>query len=720
MNKGVFLDYLGICKDALATAIEKTKIKVDIREVHYEYIILHILNLPDNEKLYVFDDKKQTINAKFLSGGYGFLGSICRRVCNGRPTYNKSVKKYIEDNGLHFDELKKMAHGKIKYLSYNEDFAASDIKYISRFAESLSEGGGNHIPVRNFWIEMLSALFEKIQNHGSDENKPSLNEDYKIVMLSELSRLFAKYNDIFDGITGQEDGFYAAASSLYFKLFLISVMDEKTVNVAASFRKSPVSVLAAEDCKRCKLTPVLLDSVFMSSSKAKKNLTVMTEKLVIKVSELQSDKIDYDEFHVLFGDLFFSIANNVWCQENVVFPLLNKGDESALRFAEFYKKAAEQYRERKWNLLNDMYSMDRSYASYRAATCLDCKLPEIKKQGTFELCRSDETQKFMIMRHTSGLSQNELKELGKINSGEGDSSYAKNYNYFIKATAEELTVAARKGHLYKIIVEKERKNVVVGFAIMTVETNTSDEKNKTPYNGKMKAVLEHNGIDEKDYGVLNTIIIDPAYYGYGLQHVLTLLLIRLCQNVKKYIVATVSNRNRFSYHNFIKCRFTDIDAGNEFSGSVMYEIDKKLYPRHLVMLKTNERMDFKTNTSAKKIDFFDFLAYAKLFHEKHNDNYGYYSEKNSQNFVSQCLTAAGWVFDDIFYPQSAAFINVEDFKNYAVSTGVEYIEGFDGISQGDLLITDDSSDIVIVQAVTIIKKVEHKRITGYLKTSALF
>ena len=543
MNRNIFLEYLEICADALKTAIKETKIEVDMKAMHYEYIILHIFNVPDsyNEKSKALDNKKMEINAEFLNGGYGFLKNIYLRnpkksvdnkPINDKLVYNKSVKKYIEDNGLDFYKLERLAHDKIKFLSHNNDLAVSDIKYISGLVKLLSESKSN-VPVRNFWIAMLSALFKRIQNHGS-EGRPALNESYKIVMLSEMSRIFAEYSDIFSGITGQEDGFYAAVALLYFKLFLISAMNEKTVDVAASFITSPVSVFAAEDCRRCKLTPVLLDSVFASSSNAEEKCIEMTEALIAKASELEPNKIDLDEFHVLFGNTFFSIANNSWCQEKVIFPLLDRCDESALRFSEFYKKAVEKYRESKWLIPADMYRLDRAYASFRAERCIDCKIPEIKKYGMFRLSRANEAQDFMILRHTSGLSRSELEKIKRINSGEGDSSYAKNYSYFIKATDEELNVAARKGDLYTVVVEENGKNIIVGFSIMTVETDTSDEKTRTPYNGgKMKETLERNEIEEKDYGVLNTIIIDPAYYGYGLQHVMTLLLIRFCLNKKK-------------------------------------------------------------------------------------------------------------------------------------------------------------------------------------------
>lgn len=740
MNQTSFLEYLDICTNAFTKTIKE--LNLDYRKSvtdeetqksytdligpsNYKYVILNSINVTD------ITNKKIEITVECLRGGYGILKNKIPEKIDPKSnirTYNKSVHKYLEDS-FTFDDLQTFANNKIKFLSQNGKFADSDIEYITEFFNALSKRKKAVSP-QYLWTYVIKAVFEEIQNNSTNSDS-DFSKNYSDLMLAELSTFFAEYSDVFNGITGQADDFYSAASSLYLKLFLISTMDIGLVCSASVYRISPASVFAEEDCRRYKISPVLNDSAFSSFSKeTEEKIISMIKALVSKTAEMNCSNIDYNAFHVILGDLFFKISNNYWCQENVILPMMNNGEKSALIFATIFNKAAAVYLKEEWDIPCDMYRLDRSYASYCAFNNLDKfsnanALPNVT--DTFVLNNKSNPNCFKIMRFKG----DPLKEIKKINEGKDENSYAQNRKFFIKATNQELIAAAQKGDLYAVYDKK--KSIVVGFAIMTVDTDTSDPKNRTPYNGgKMKAALESINIYESDYGVLNTVIIDPDYYEYGLQHILTLLLIRMCRKRKKYIVATVSNKNKYSYRNFMKCRFTDIDKDNELSGSVVYNIDGKKYPRHLVILKTNEH-----NSYPVRLDLIAFMSYAKQFHEMRNCNYEYYEGRNCQNYVSQCLVAAGWKFDNEFYPKSLAFVNVGEFQKYAVRKGLEYIEGIDDISQGDLLITDNGGHIMIVQAVmqkneeTVIYAagntnnrdmfiVDHKLITGYIRISILF
>ena len=723
MSKKAFQEYLDLCTDALVQTAAKEKTNYQtINKCYYTYIVLNSLN--------VSETKIERITAESLKGGHGILEK--RRIPTkangaGQSIYSMSVKEYLEKN-FRYDSVFEFAENKIEYLSHNGTFSKSDIEYISVFFDALAKGENTV----SFWTTMIKELFEAIQKDYLSAGS-SLGKSYSLYMMAEISAFFVEFNDIFNGVTGQiDDAFYTAAASLYFKLFLITAIDEKIVNAAGAFRISPISVLAAEDFRRCQNTPVLINSSFSSTNKETVDkLVEMIKALISKTAEISPDKMDPNAFHVLFGDCFFHIANNFWCQENAIFPLLARKDKDAMIFKRIFSRMASIYHERKWSIPGDMYRLDRSYASFCALSSLSDDLQNDVDPIAFDLYSKTTSGQFWIKRFLQG---DPIRTMKEINEGGKDAnSYAKNRNFFIKATNEELITAMDRGHLYAVFTEKNQRKAIVGFAIMTVDTNTTDPQNKTPYNGgKMKAALEKINISEKNYGVLNTVIIDQDYYGFGLQHVLTLLLIRMCRGKKDYIVATVSKKNKYSYHNFMKCCFTDIDKDNELSGSVIYNIDGKKYPRHVVLLKTNESLRYH-----RRLNYSNFMFYVKLFHEISNNNYDYYNGKNCQNYVSQCLIAAGWGFDNDFYPGSLPFVNVSEFKNYAVQNGIEYCDGFDDIAQGDLLITDDGGHIMVVQAVmtendeTVIYAagntnnrdmfiVAHQLITGYLKTSLLF
>lgn len=94
---------------------------------------------------------------------------------------------------------------------------------------------------------------------------------------------------------------------------------------------------------------------------------------------------------------------------------------------------------------------------------------------------------------------------------------------------------------------------------------------------------------------------------------------------------------------------------------------------------------------------------------KYNANFSYFLHNDCANFVSQCLNAGDVWSDNVWYPDSYAWINTQGLKNYMLTTkGYWYASNYANANAGSVLYTS-SSHVVLI---TLNDTVTH-RFTGH-------
>lgn len=172
----------------------------------------------------------------------------------------------------------------------------------------------------------------------------------------------------------------------------------------------------------------------------------------------------------------------------------------------------------------------------------------------------------------------------KMNNPKGKNSWINNPEYYLKSTYDEIKYAAFREYLW-VIEENNSKIAAAAIYISNPKNEPTDKNGKYIFNFSNECFQK---INDDNFAVLDSVMVDTEFQGIGLQR---LLLMLAKENAKYYnkncIFATVSQSNKYSYYNLALSGY--VKYGDVSYTVINTEGETTKYPRFLMRLNLIER-----------------------------------------------------------------------------------------------------------------------------------
>lgn len=175
-----------------------------------------------------------------------------------------------------------------------------------------------------------------------------------------------------------------------------------------------------------------------------------------------------------------------------------------------------------------------------------------------------------------------IKKVLKMNNPNDKESWINDAKYYLKSTKDELEYAAKSEYLW--VIEEQNKNKKMAAAAVFIANpkyEPKDDEGNYTFNFSKECLSSLAGCDE--FSIFDSVIVNNSYQGLGFQRLLLMLAKEIAKkNNKKFIYATVSEFNSYSYKNLVL-------SGYKWYDNVSYKVKNHKgefieYQRHLMRL----------------------------------------------------------------------------------------------------------------------------------------